>query len=156
LLKNAFSKKFKFKNWPKKNFPAVAAGIYVIWDEQTLLYVNTAGKDLEKAQRAEKTKFGLITRLNSHASGRTASDQFCSLLANRIIIPSLTGSQLNKFRDGSLTLDQMTKKYIRDNIEYQYLVVNNFQDAIDLQKHCKSGVIFNVKPLLNGKNDVAD
>ena len=48
MLKNAFSKKFKFKNWPKKNFPAVAAGIYVIWDEQTLLYVSVAGKDLDK------------------------------------------------------------------------------------------------------------
>ena len=149
MLRNAFSKRFKFKNWPKKNFPAVAAGIYVIWDEQTLLYVNTAGKDLDKAQRAGKTKFGLATRLNSHASGRAANDQFCSLLANRIVIPSLTSSQLNKFRDGSVTLDQMTKKYIRANVEYQYLVVDNFQDALDLEGHCKRGAIFGEKPLFN-------
>ena len=63
MLKNAFSKKFKFKNWPKKNFPAIAAGIYVIWDEQTLLYVSVAGKDLDKAQRAGKNKFGLIGKV---------------------------------------------------------------------------------------------
>ena len=149
MLKNAFSKRFKFKNWPKTNFPALAAGIYVIWDEQTLLYVNTAGKDLEKAQRSGKTKFGLISRLNSHASGRAAGDQFCSLLANRVIIPSLTSTQLNKFRGGSVTLDQMTKKYIRTNLEYQYLVVDNFQDAIDLEGHCKRGAIFEQKPLFN-------
>ena len=86
MLKNSFSKRFKFKNWPEKNFPAVAAGIYVIWDNQTLLYVNTAGKDLVKAEHLGKTKFGLITRLNSHASGRAANDQFCSILANRIVI----------------------------------------------------------------------
>ena len=72
----------------------MAAGVYVIWDDQTLLYVGTAGKDLDKAQKSGKNKFGLITRLNSHASGRTASDQFCSLLSNRIIIPSLTKTQI--------------------------------------------------------------
>jgi len=155
LLKNAFSKKFKFKNWPKKNFPAVAAGIYVIWDQQTLLYASTAGKDLDKAQRAGKTKFGLITRLNSHASGRAAGDHFCSILANRIVIPSLTNGQLNKFRDGSVTINQMTKKYIRANLEYQYLVVDNFQDALDLESHCKRGAIFEEKPLFNPLNQDA-
>jgi len=91
----------------------------------------------------------LITRLNSHASGRAASDQFCSLLANRTVIPSLTSIQLNKFRDGSVTLDQMTKKYIRANLEYQYLVVDNFQDALDLEVHCKRGAIFGEKPFFN-------
>ena len=149
MLKNAFSKRLKFKNWPKKNFPPLAAGIYVIWDEQTLLYVNAVGKDLDKAQRSGKTKFGLITRLNSHATGRAASDQFCSLLANRLVIPSLTIAQLDRFRDGSITLDQMTKKYIRAKLEYQYLVVGNFQDALDLEGHCKRGAIFGEKPLFN-------
>ena len=149
MLKNSFSKRFKFKNWPQKNFPALAAGIYLIWDGQTLLYVSTAGKDLEKALRSEKNRFGLITRLNSHASGRAAGDQFCTLLSNRIVIPSLKSSQLNKFREGSITLDQMTKKYIRTNVEYQYLLVENFQDAIDLEDYCRRGIIFGTKPLLN-------
>ena len=149
MLKNSFSKRFKFKNWPQKNFPAVAAGIYLIWDGQTLLYVSTAGKDLDKAIRSGKNRFGLITRLNSHASGRATGDQFCSLLANRIVIPSLNSSQLNKFRDGSITLDQMTKKYIRNNVEFQYLLVENFKDAIDLEGYCRSGTIFGTKPLLN-------
>ena len=135
MLKNSFSKRFKFKNWPQKNFPTVAAGIYLIWDGQTLLYVSTAGKDLDKALRSGKNKFGLITRLNSHASGRAAGDQFCSLLSNRIVIPSLKSSQLNKFREGSITLDQMTKKYIRTNVEYQYLLVENFQDALLIWKN---------------------
>ena len=149
MLKNTFSKKFKFKNWPKKNFPTVAAGVYVIWDDQTLLYVGTAGKDLDKAKKSGKNKFGLITRLNSHASGRTAGDQFCSLLSNRIVIPSLTKTQIIKIKEGSVTLDQITKKYIRCNLEYQYLVVDNFQDAIDLEMHSRRGAIFSTTPLLN-------
>ena len=127
----------------------MAAGIYLIWDGQTLLYVSTAGKNLDKAIRSGKNRFGLITRLNSHASGRATGDQFCSLLANRIVIPSLKSSQLNKFREGSITLDQMTKKYIRNNVEFQYLLVENFQDAIDLEVYCRSGTIFGTKPLLN-------
>ena len=127
----------------------MAAGVYVIWDDQTLLYVGTAGKDLDKAQKSGKNKFGLITRLNSHASGRTASDQFCSLLSNRIVIPSLTKTQIIKFKEGSVTLDQITKKYIRCNLEYQYLVVDNFQDAIDLEMHSRRGAIFSTTPLLN-------
>ena len=149
MLKNNFSKKFKFKNWPKKNFPTLAAGVYVIWDDQTLLYVGTAGKDLDKAKKSGKNKFGLITRLNSHASGRTAGDQFCSLLSNRIVIPSLTKTQIIKFKEGSVTLDQITKKYIRCNLEYQYLVVDNFQDAIDLEMHSRRGAVFSTTPLLN-------
>ena len=149
MLKNSFSKRFKFKNWPQKNFPAVAAGIYLIWDGQTLLYMGTAGKDLDKAKKSEKNKFGFITKLNSHASGRTAGDQFCSLLSNRIVIPSLTKTQIIKFKEGSVTLDQITKKYIRCNLEYQYLVVDNFQDAIDLEMHSRRGAIFSTTPLLN-------
>ena len=149
MIKNSFSKRYKFKNWPQKNFPTVAAGIYLIWDGQTLLYVSTAGKDLDKALRLGKNKFGLITRLNSHATGRAAGDQFCSFLSNRIVIPSLKSSELNKFREGSITLDQMTKKYIRTNVEYQYLLVENFQDALDLEEHCKRGAIFGQKPLFN-------
>ena len=149
MIKNSFSKRYKFKNWPQKKFPAVAAGIYLIWDGQTLLYVSTAGKDLDKALKSGKTKFGLITRLNSHATGRAAGDQFCSLWSHRVIIPSLSNFQINRFREGSITLDQTTKKYIRANLEYQYLLVDKLQDAIDLEGHCKSGAIFGAKPLLN-------
>ena len=129
MLKNAFSKRFKFKNWPKTNFPALAAGIYVIWGNQTLLYVNTAGKDLDKAQRSGKTKFGLITRLNSHASGRAAGDQFCSLLANRIIIPSLTNKQLNKLTDFSTTIQLKLLPII-----LSYILIIKIWDLMNLLK----------------------
>ena len=69
--------------------------------------------------------------------------------ANRIVIPELKQSQLNKFRDGTVTLDQMTKKFIRTKLEYQYLLVDRSQDAYDLENHCRSGAIFGRKPLLN-------
>jgi len=61
----------------------------------------------------------------------------------------LKQSQLNKFRDGTVTLDQMTKKFIRTKLEYQYLLVDRSQDAIDLEQHCRSGAIFGILPQLN-------
>jgi hypothetical protein len=43
----------------------------------------------------------------------------------------------------------MTKKFIRTNLEYQYLLVDKSQDAYDLEMHCRRGAVFGSKPLLN-------
>jgi hypothetical protein len=108
-----------------------------------------SGREIEKAIKDGKKKYGLVTRLASHASGRLSGDQFCVYVANRIVIPELKQSQLNKFRDGIITLDQMTKKFIRTKLEYQYLLVDRSKDAIDLEQHCRSGAIFGTPPLFN-------
>ena len=149
MLAKKFTKCFKFKNWPNPNIPQVAAGVYVIWQGEELLYAGMSGREIEKAIKDGKKKYGLVTRLASHASGRLSGDQFCVYVANRIVIPDLKHSQLNKFRDGTVTLDQITKKFIRTKLEYQYLLVDRSQDAIDLEKHCRSGAIFGILPLLN-------
>ena len=149
MLAKKFTKRFKFKNWPNPKIPQVSAGVYVIWRGEELLYAGMSGREIEKAIKDGKKKYGLVTRLASHASGRLSGDQFCVYVANRIVIPELKQSQLNKFRDGSITLDQMTKKFIRTKLEYQYLLVDRSQDAYDLENHCRSGAIFGRKPLLN-------
>jgi len=149
MLAKKFTKRFKFKNWPNPNIPHVAAGVYVIWQGEELLYAGMSGREIEKAIKEGKKKYGLVTRLASHASGRLSGDQFCVYVANRIVIPELKQSQLNKFRDGTVTLDQMTKKFIRTKLEYQYLLVERSQDAYDLENYCRSGAIFNRKPTLN-------
>jgi len=149
MLAKKFTKRFKFKHWPNPNIPQVAAGVYVIWYGEELLYAGMSGREIEKAVKDGKKKYGLVTRLASHASGRLSGDQFCVYVANRIVIPELKQSQLNKFRDGTVTLDQMTKKFIRTKLEYQYLLVDRSQDAYDLENHCRSGAIFGMKPVLN-------
>jgi len=53
------------------------------------------------------------------------------------------------FRDGEVTLDQMTRKFIRSKLDYQYILVDKSQDAYDLEMHCRRGAVFGVKPLLN-------
>ena len=149
MLAKKFTKRFKFKNWPNPNIPQVAAGVYVIWQGEELLYAGMSGREIEKAVKDGKKKYGLVTRLASHASGRLSGDQFCVYVANRIVIPELKQSQLNKLRDGTVTLDQITKKFIRTKLEYQYLLVDRSQDAFDLENHCRSGAIFQMKPTLN-------
>ena len=149
MIANRFSKRFKFKNWPNSKLPQVAAGVYVIWYGEQLIYVGMSGRDIEKAIKDGKKKYGIITRLASHANGRLSGDQFSVYVANRIVIPELKQSQQKKFKDGEITIDQMTKKFIRTSLEYQYLLVDKSQDAYDLEMHCRRGVVFGSKPLLN-------
>ena len=149
MIANRFSKKFKFKNWPNSKLPQVAAGIYVIWHDDQLIYAGMSGREIEKAIKNGKKKYGIIIRLASHANGRLSGDQFCVYVANRIVIPELKQNQLAMFRDGEVTLDQMTRKFIRSKLDYQYLLVDKSQDAYDLEMHCRRGAVFGVKPLLN-------
>jgi len=61
------------------------------------LYCGMSGRSIENARKAGKKKYGLITRLNSHASGRLSGDQFCVYVANRLVIPSITSDMLPQF-----------------------------------------------------------
>ena len=129
--------------------PAVAAGVYVIWERNALIYCGMSGRQFEKAVGLERVKFGLITRLASHASGRLSGDQFCVYVANRLVIPSLGQEQLAKFSTGALTLDILTKTYVNERLEYQFAKVGSSAEAYALERRCREGDVFGVKPLLN-------
>jgi len=82
-----FSPRYKFSDWPNSKLPPIAAGVYAVWEVEAFLYCGMSGREVEKAGTSEKAKFGLVTRLASHASGRLSGDQFCVYGANRLIIP---------------------------------------------------------------------
>ncbi|WP_081180304.1 hypothetical protein [Colwellia sp. PAMC 21821] len=144
-----FSKRFKFSDWPNRDILAVAAGVYAIWHGDELIYCGMSGREIEKAVKENKKKYGLITRLNSHAQGRLSGNQFCVYVANRLVIPTLTTNDLSKFSTGEYKLDYMTKSYIRDNFEYQYIIVDTSSEAYSIEDKARSGEVFNQKPLLN-------
>ena len=152
-MKYKFSQKYKFSNWPNKHIPQVAAGVYAIWNENELFYCGMSGREIEKAVKKDKKKYGLITRLNSHASGRLSGDQFCVYVANRLVIPKLTIDDLHKFSTGEFKLDHMTKKYIHDHLEYQYIIVDSSSEAYHIEDLARKGLIFRSKPMLNPLND---
>lgn len=121
----SFSERYKFSDWPNASVPVFAAGVYAIWDSGTLIYCGMSGREFEKAQSSQPKRYGLITRLASHASGRLSGDQFCMYVANRLVIPSLQAEELRKFASGDLTLERLTKTYIQERFEYQFAVVES-------------------------------
>ena len=54
-----------------------------------------SGKDIEKKQ--QKRKYGLVTRLSSHGSGRLSGDQMNVYVANRFVVPEIDAAQQVKF-----------------------------------------------------------
>jgi len=144
-----FSARHKFSDWPNVEVPAIAVGVYAVWDGDILIYCGMSGREFEKAVQAARVRYGLVTRLESHASGRLSGDQFCVYVANRCVIPSLTPEQLPKFASGELNLDSLTKAYINERLEYQFAFVASSTEAYVLEKDCRKGVTFGVKPLFN-------
>jgi hypothetical protein len=98
-----FSSRFHFADWPEGSVPLVAAGVYAIWREEVLIYCGMSGRGIEQAIKQRKARYGLYTRLASHASGRLSGDQFCVYVANRLVLPELTPGALIQFRDGALS-----------------------------------------------------
>ena len=144
-----FSQRYKFSDWPNPEVPLVSAGVYAIWNDDELFYCGMSGRSIESAIKKGKKKYGLVTRLNSHASGRLSGDQFCVYVANRLVIPELTEHDLPKFKSGELRLDKLTKQYIHQHLEYQYVTVNTSEEAYNLEDHARKGEVFGIKPLLN-------
>ena len=148
-----FSKRYRFSDWPNADIPMLTAGLYVIWEDKQLVYCGMSGREIEKYKYSNsKKKYGLINRLNSHASGRLSGDQFCVSVANRIVIPSLEPDMLEQFRDGTMNLDRLTKQYVRDRLEYQYALVESSAEAFAAENLCRNGSVFVVKPYLNPLN----
>lgn len=142
-----FSEKYSFSVWPNRDIPNVAAGVYIIWKKDVLIYCGMSGRQIEK--NLHKKKYGLITRLKSHASGRLSGDQFCVYIANRFVIPSLTLEELNQFSSGKITLDMKTKQYIHTHLDYQFTLTSSSAEAYAIEIEARSGALLGEKPFLN-------
>jgi len=143
-----FSPRFRFADWPNQKVPNVSAGVYAVWHIDQLIYCGMSGRELEKAIESKKKRYGLVTRLESHARGRLSGNQFCVYVANRIVIPILKPDQLIHFESGKITLDLLTREHIQKHYEYQYAVVESSRAAFDLEMECRNGSLFGQKPLL--------
>ncbi|MFA0447853.1 hypothetical protein AB4587_01605 [Vibrio breoganii] len=106
-----------------------------------------SGREIEK--NSHKKKYGLITRLHSHYSGRLSGDQFCVYVANRLVTPSLQQSQLPLFASDELKLNELTKSYTHDHLEYQYVLVESSAEAFSVEAKARNGELFGQNPRLN-------
>ena len=144
-----FSERTPFSCWARNLIPSVASGVYAIWEKDKLIYCGMSGVGFDKDKTQIKRKYGLVNRLNSHASGRLSGDQFCVYVANRLVIPEIKLEQLAEFSSVKLTLDQLTKAYIHNRLDFQFAVTRDGIEAQVLEEICRSGKYFGTKPFLN-------
>jgi len=97
---NLFSERFAFSEWPNRQLTAVSAGVYAVWDADDLIYCGMSGREIATKVQRNSKKYGLITRLASHASGRLSGDQFCVYVANRFVIPAISPEAFAQFASG--------------------------------------------------------
>lgn len=133
----------RFADWPIDSVPKTP-GIYTIWRGSDFLYVGIAGRGA-----SGQTSRGLWGRLNSHASGRRSGDQFCTYVCDRLLLPTLAG-RLHEVGDGRLSLDALTRTFIRNELEFRLAATPSHSKAQQLENQIKrAGLPVVGRPLLN-------
>jgi hypothetical protein len=149
LLRLATGALYRFSDWPNADVPTVAYGVYTVWlPEDALLYVGMSGRQA-MAEPAPVKAWGLWTRLNSHASGYRSGDKFCIYVSDRLVIPRLSKAQLEEVGKGELSLDMLTRRFIRESLSYRFAVVADSVSAFRVERAVQSGALEAGKPLLN-------
>ena len=144
---------YAFRDWPIKEIPAVAAGVYSIWSsDENLIYVGMSGRGLSanhlaNAANANETK-GLWNRLNSHASGMRSGDQFCVYVADWLVLPTLTEAQILGIANRTIRFDHLVRDFIRTELHFRFTTTNDGESAAKLENECRSGLLGQL-PLLN-------
>ena len=143
----------RFADWSNEHVPAVAAGVYTIWDGDQFLYVGMAGRgltaeDIDSPDEPVKAK-GLRKRLESHASGRRSGDQFCVYICDRFVVPKLTSAEQAEIGEGKLLLDKVTREYIHDRLSYRFKTTIDGASALALEREIQRGALPPGKPFLN-------
>ena len=135
---------FEFRDWHETPIPRGPVGVYTVWYGSQFLYVGMSWRE------PSGTSKGLWGRMNSHASGRRSGDQFCVYICDRYVIPTLSPLQLSQVGSGHLRLDETTRRFIRENLTYRYLLSESGVSARKLESHVRShGLPISGHPLLN-------
>ena len=136
----------RFRDWPNPSVPDGAIGVYTIWDlDARLIYVGMSGLQ----PRTDRVRWGLYTRLASHAAGRRSGDQFCVYVADRLLLPNLTKEQIAKIGQGKLSLDALVRVYIHSNLTYRFVTLDATPQAFTLEAIMRRGATNAKPPLLN-------
>ena len=148
----------RFSDWPNRDIPRVAAGVYSIWNDQdVLIYVGMAGrgKTVESLRSAleQGKKTGLIERLNSHASGLRSGDQFCVYVQDLLVLPTLTSKDIERVIARELSLDRLVRDYIRKNLSYRYVTAEDGDSAMAIERKIINGDLGEY-PILNPPSEM--
>ena len=144
---------FKFSDWPNEAVPKREAGVYTVWRDDKLIYVGMSGQKIKspklhsvsQSQQVAlpedvvppdepKLVAGLFSRLNSHASGRRSGDQFCVYVCDRFVVPRLTSMEQQEIGQGTLSLDGLTREFIRGRLSYRFVATAGGEEAFELER----------------------
>ena len=127
-----------FAEWPDTRVPRTGAIVYTVWDRSDrFIYVGMSGRGvrLDTPQRSGKGPYG---PLNSHASGRRSGDQFCIYVCDRLVLTHLH-NRLNEVSAGKLSLDTVTREYIRQQLGYRWVRCPDGDTALKLERAIQRG-----------------
>jgi hypothetical protein len=149
----------QFRDWPNPAVPIAAAGAYTVWDGAQLIYAGMAGRSLTReviaeCRRAVMVK-GLRQRLGSHASGRRSGDQFCVYVADRLVLTTLSTSEIAQIAAGELSLDARVRRYIHERLSYRWVETPDGASAYAIEAQICRGVLATGLPLLNPRGSAA-
>src|SRR5208283_1232886 len=112
---------YPFRDWPNADVPKHGAGVYTIWHQDGgFIYVGMSGRSITKDTATRNTPFGIYTRLRSHASGRRSGDQFCVYVADRLVLPTLSQSEIASIASGEHQMDAFVRRFIHENLSYRF------------------------------------
>ena len=111
-----------FADWPNTEVPKGKPGVYLIYQEGRWIYIGMSFKNLQ-------------SRLSQHASGRRSGDQFCVYVGDRLVMPKLRIDQMKGVFSGEYSLDDAIKEFVRSQLTYRFLLVQDDPTARTLEKY---------------------
>lgn len=140
---------FSFANALPESLPPNRIGVYTIWTaEGDFIYAGRGG--LRVGAAAGKELSGLRGRLQTHRDGGRSGNRFCIYVCDRFVLPRLSREQIGAIGAGTLTLDPLTRDYIRTNLSFRFLLLATNDEAKDVEELLRRGLWFyGQKPYLN-------
>jgi hypothetical protein len=140
-----------FRDNAYKKAPKICAGVYTIWRDRELIYVGMSGRSMnaeiiENHRNNNSKAKGLTKRLKSHTEGRRSGDQFCVYVGDRLVLPTLTKTDIEQIADGKLSFDKLIKDYIHANLTFRFVETENDKIAYKLENAIKSGALKSGNP----------
>ena len=72
-------------------------------------------------------------------------------MCDRLVLPTLTQGDIAKVAAGELSLDALTREFIRDRLTYRFVVTGTARDAVHLEEIIRLADLDGAKPVLNPK-----
>ncbi|WP_146256086.1 hypothetical protein [Aestuariivirga litoralis] len=135
-----------FADWPCGDVPRSGSIVYSIWNRSLeFIYVGMSGRGPTVGGGQKKGPWG---RINSHASGKRSGDQFCVYVHDFLVIHSLH-NRLEEVKMRTLSLDQATRSYIRENFGFRWMAAASGTEALRIERLIQRGKSPLGLPLLN-------